>query len=79
MKKESFEAYMKCEDPDQPVKLHTLIRTCCTLIPCTVSYDSVNRQQNPRSDCADAQSDLGFCYPNMSQRALFSNEVHIIV
>ena len=56
----------KCTDSDSSrtcAKSHPGI--CSPLIYSIVSYDSVSGQRRPRSDCADAQSDLGLRCPHM--------------
>ena len=40
-------------------------RICSLLIHSVMSSDSVSGRQRPRSDCADAQADLGLRFPHM--------------
>ena len=51
---------------------------CSTLKHSTVSDDSVSGQWMPRSDCADAQADLGLHYPHMPGDTI-SHEFIIII
>ena len=58
---------MKQAYSDQPVHAQFYKGFCCPLIHCAVNDDSVNGQRRPRSDCADAQSDLGRRCPHMPE------------
>ena len=63
-------------------KIHRIISSCtcvkyypglCSLfIQSVVSNDSVCGQWRPRSDCANAQADLGLHCPHMPQRHVFA-------
>ena len=50
---------------------------CFTLIYSTVSNVFISGQRRPRSDCADAQSDLGLRCPHMPWRHVFSRVSHL--
>ena len=52
----------------QPVEPNNENGICYTLIYSTLSNDSVSGQRRPRSDCADAQSDLGLRCPHLPKR-----------
>ena len=43
------------------------------------SNDSVSGQRRPRSDCMDAQSDLGFHCPHMLEDTFSHGAAHILV
>ena len=68
-----FGTYTNSEDSDQsaypPNRIWAL---CCTSIYSTVSSDPESGKRWPRSDCADAQSDLGHRYPHRPRRHIFS-------
>ena len=44
-----------------------------------ISMDSVCGQQRPRSDCADAQADLGFHYPHMPEDTFLHGMAHFLI
>ena len=50
---------------------------CSPFIHSVVSSDSVSGQQRPRSDCADAQSDLGLRCPHMLEDSFLHGAAHI--
>ena len=73
-------ACAKCTDSDPShacAKSHPCI--CSQLIHSIVSDDSVSGQRRPRSDCADAQADLGLRCPHMPEDAFSHGEAHIYI
>ena len=76
--KRSLWAYSRCADSDHlahrhgPISTSSLLWFIYSLIHSAVSNDSVSGQRRPRSDCADAQSDLGLLCPHMYRRHIFS-------
>ena len=55
-------------DPDQPGEIQSIysdLEIRSTSVCSTVPKDCISGQRRPRSDCADAQSDLGLRCPPM--------------
>ena len=51
---------------------------CSPLIHYIVSIDSVSGKRRPRSDCANAQPDLGLRCPHMPEGTFSHGEAHAV-